>query len=271
LTITQAKPTITLSTTATSGFNGTTSITLTAILTSPTSGVPTGTVSFYTGTTLVGNAPVNAGTAALATTALPIGADTVTAVYSDDTNFSAVTSQSILITIAAGFGVTSSTTALAFQTSYQEAQATLTINPGGRTDTLTFSCQGLPTKLSCAFSPAALPLLGISAAQSVQLLVSNSGATASVREAPASRGFANGAVMLAMLPFAAILLVGLRKRKLPMLMLLGLLTLGAATVLSGCGTSPTSLEQNAGSYPFTVSINSGATTLQTISFTVTVP
>jgi len=271
LTITQAKPTITLSTTATSGFNGTTSITLTAILTSPTSGVPTSTVSFYAGTTLVGSAPVNAGTAALATTALPIGADSVTAVYSGDTNFSVVTSQSILITIAAGFGATSSTTALAFQANYQTAQATLTINPGGRTDTLTFSCQGLPAKLSCAFSPATLPLSGLSVAQSVQLLVSNSGATASVREEPVGRGFANGAVMLAMLPFAAILLAGLRKRKLPMLMLLGLLTLGAAAGLSGCGTSPTSLEQSAGSYPFTVSINSGATTLQTISFTVTVP
>jgi hypothetical protein len=271
LTITQAKPTITLSTTATSGFNGATSITLTAILTSPTSGVPTGTVSFYTGTTLVGSAPVNAGTAVLATTALPVGADMVTAAYSDDTNFSAVTSQSILITIAAGFGATSSTTALAFQPNYQEAQAVLTINPGGRTDTLSFSCQGLPTKLSCAFSPVTLPLSGLSAAQSVQLLVSNSGATASVREAPVDGRFVHGTVVLAMLPLAAILLAGLRKRRLPMLMLLGLLTLGAAAGLSGCGTSPTSLQQNAGSYPFTVSINSGSTTLQTISFTVMVP
>jgi len=270
LTITQATPSIMLSTSATSGFNGSTNITLTATLVSPTSGTPTGMVTFYSGTTLVGTATVVSGVGVYATVNLPVGTDSVTAVYSGDTNFISVTSQPILITISAGFGVTSSGTALAFQASYQEAQAILTVTPGGRTDTLTFACQGLPAKLSCAFSPVSLPLAGITATQSVQLLVSNSSATGSLREGPAGGLFATRTVGLAMLPFAAVLLIGLRRRRLGVLIVLALLSLGAAT-LSGCGTSPISLEQAAGSYPFTVTVNSGATALQTISFTLLIP
>jgi len=270
LTITQATPSIVLSTSATSGFNGSTNITLTATLVSPTSGTPTGMVTFYSGATVVGTATLAGGVGAYATVNLPVGTDSVTAVYSGDTNFISVTSKPILITIAAGFGVSPSGTALAFQTSYQEAQAILTVTPGGRTDTLTFACQGLPAKLNCAFSPVTLPLAGLTATQSVQLLVSNSSATGSLHEGPAGGLFATRTVALAMLPFAAVLLIGLRRRRV-VLLLVALVSLGGMAMLSGCGTSPTSLEQSAGTYPFTVTVNSGATTLQTISFTLLIP
>jgi len=271
LTITQATPSITLSTSATSGFNGSTNITLTATLVSPTSGTPTGTVTFYSGTTAVGTVTLAGGVGAYSTVNLPVGTDSVTAVYSGDTNFISVTSKPVLITIAAGFGVSPSGTALAFQTSYQETQAILAVTPGGRTDTLTFACQGLPAKLNCAFSPVTLPLAGLTATQSVQMLVSNSSATGSLREGPAGGLFATRTVALAMLPLAAVLLIGLRRRRLGLLIVLALVSLGATAMLSGCGTSPTSLEQSAGTYPFTVTVNSGATTLQTISFTLTIP
>ena len=55
----------------------------------PVNGVPpTGTVSFYNGTTLLGTATVNAqGIATLTTSQLPFGTDTVTATYPGDNNY----------------------------------------------------------------------------------------------------------------------------------------------------------------------------------------
>ena len=153
LTITQATPIEVISTSATSGYNGSTNITLTATLSSPTSGAPTGTVAFMAGTTVVGTMTIAGSTAVLTTSALPVGSDSVTAVYSGDSNFSSITSLPVLITIAPGFGVTASASTLSFQANYQEAQAFLSITPGGRTDTLTFACQGLPVQLNCAFNP----------------------------------------------------------------------------------------------------------------------
>jgi hypothetical protein len=193
----------------------------------------------------------------------------VTAVYSGDTNFTTVTSSSVLITIAAGFGVTSSSSALAFQKNYQEAQTFLTVNPGGRTDTLVFACTGLPAKVTCAFTPGTLALTGLTTPQTVQMLVSNSAATGSLREGPL--GFEKKTVVLAVMPLALLLLAGIRRRRLPMLMLLALMTLGAAAGLSGCGTSPTALEQGSGTYSFNVTVGNGTTTLQTLPFTLTIP
>jgi hypothetical protein len=268
LTVTAATPGILLATTATSGFNGATSITLTATLSSPTSGTPTGMVTFYAGTTAVGTATIASGMAMLTTTALPVGSDSVTAVYAGDGNFSSVTSTPILITIAAGFGVTATSTALAFpSTNYEQAQTFLNINPGGQSYTLTFGCTGLPAKLSCAFSPATVPLTGVTATQTVQLLVSNSNASASLGK---GWGDTRG-VQLAGISLAGLLLCGLRRRKFARALLVAVLALAGMAAMSGCGTSPTALDQGAGTYSFNVVVSSGSTTVQTIPFTLTVP
>lgn len=262
LTITAATPIELLSASPTSGYNGATNITLTATLSSPTTGTPTGTVTFLAGTVTVGSAPVSGGTAVLTTNALPVGSDAVTAVYSGDANFNAVTSSPVLLTIAAGFSVTPSSTTLSFQSGYQEAQAIFSINPGGRTDTLTFACQGLPSKLNCAFSPTSLSLNGVTAVQTVQLLVSNSSATASIAPPPSRWHLA-----LAMLPLVFVL--G-RRRRLRLLLSACVATI-ALGALAGCGSSPTALEQSGGTYTFSATVNSGSTTLQTINFTLTIP
>jgi hypothetical protein len=61
---------------------------------------PTGSVSFYVGTTLLGAATLNAsGAAALATTALPAGADKLTCVYSGDKNYYPGVSSLIVVTV----------------------------------------------------------------------------------------------------------------------------------------------------------------------------
>ncbi len=264
LTIAKATPTIMLSSSAAAGYNGTTNIMLTATLASPTSGTPTGTVTFLVAGTAVGTGTISGNTATFSSTMLPIGADTVTASYAGDTNFNTITSASTLVTISAGFGTVSSSTALTFLPNYQEAQAYLTIQPGGRTDTLTFACQGLPSRLSCAFSPSSLALTGLTTAQTVQMLVSNSSASASVQTG--SKPFA-----LAALPFAVLLLMGLRRRKLARLFVFALAAFCGTAAISGCGTSAASPEQAAGTYNFTATVSNGTSTLQTINFTLTIP
>ncbi len=80
-----------------------TSVTLTATVTGTvgSSGTPTGTVTFYDGTTMLGTGTLTAGVAAYATTGLPVGSHTVTAVYRGDSNFSGSTSAAVTITVAA--------------------------------------------------------------------------------------------------------------------------------------------------------------------------
>jgi predicted secreted protein len=71
-------------------------VTFTAVVTSPASGTPTGMVTFYSGTINLGTAPLMGGSAAITTSTLPPGDDTITAVYSGDTDFLGSTSSSLV-------------------------------------------------------------------------------------------------------------------------------------------------------------------------------
>jgi uncharacterized protein YjdB len=72
---------------------------------------PSGVITFYSGTTAVGTAPLNSsGVAALNATDLPPGVDSVTAQYAGDMNFAASNSNAVTITVT---GVTTTTLAAA--------------------------------------------------------------------------------------------------------------------------------------------------------------
>ncbi len=75
--------------------------------------VPTGTVQFWNGTTLLGTATVSNGVATLQTTTLPIGIDAVTAQYSGDSNFppSNSSTAAVIITSSASVATTTGLTA----------------------------------------------------------------------------------------------------------------------------------------------------------------
>jgi hypothetical protein len=62
-------------------------------------GIPTGSVNFYDSTTLLGTATLNAGGVAAFTATLSVGAHTITATYTGDTNFNRSTSAPITVTI----------------------------------------------------------------------------------------------------------------------------------------------------------------------------
>jgi len=72
-----------------------TSVTLTATVTSGA----TGTVSFYDGASLIGSPVALSGTTASVTTTLPLGTDSITAVYSGDSNNATSTSSAVSISV----------------------------------------------------------------------------------------------------------------------------------------------------------------------------
>jgi hypothetical protein len=79
--------------------------TLTAVLSPYTVGPPTTTtntepVNFFSGTTLLGAGTLSGGIATLTTTALPVGADSVTAVYPGDANYNSSTSTAVTTTVS---------------------------------------------------------------------------------------------------------------------------------------------------------------------------
>ena len=83
------------STTITSSSNPSTfgqSVTFSATVTPKSSGMPTGTVTFREGSTVLGASPLNGGTAKFSTAALTVGHHCIRAVYSGDTSFAASTS-----------------------------------------------------------------------------------------------------------------------------------------------------------------------------------
>ena len=73
-------------------------MTFTATVTaaSPGSGTPTGSVTFYDGTTILGTGSLRgSGTATFTTSSLAVGTHAITAVYGGDANFTTSTSSAV--------------------------------------------------------------------------------------------------------------------------------------------------------------------------------
>jgi hypothetical protein len=141
------------------------SVTLTASFAATQSASkPSGTVSFLNNGTVIGIVPISSRAASLTVSSLPVGTDSVTAVYSGDGNFSAATSAAVTIT------VTTLTPAITLQ-AFTPGSLTLV---QGRTGTVTstiaadatfagkvaFTCTGAPAETTCNVSPAAVTLSG---------------------------------------------------------------------------------------------------------------
>ena len=102
-TVTHAASTTTLTSDANSPVAGDT-VTFTATLAavSPGAGTPTGTVTFFDGSTTLGTSTISGGVATFSTTALSIGSNSITAVYNGDTNFTTSTSSALDLTVGQG-------------------------------------------------------------------------------------------------------------------------------------------------------------------------
>ena len=216
---------------------------------------PTGTVTFYDGTTQLGTGTVTSGSATYSATTLTAGNHSITAVYSGDSSYGPATSGAVSETIldfklAQTGSVTAGTV-----TTYN-----LTVTPlGGATfpEAVTFSVSGLPLGTTGVFTPATLP--ANSAATSAVLQVTSPDLTV---KNTSSKPFGGGALPLALglilLPFACRMRkTAYRWSRLVVLALIGA-ALGAG--LTGCSrvtltpqTSTITITAAAGSLSHSVS------------------
>jgi hypothetical protein len=129
-------------------------------VTSATTGIPTGTASFYDGTALLGTVPLAGGTATYSTASLAAGVThLLTVAYSGDSNFNASKTLSSSVAVN-GLDFTLTSTGASAQTVDLGTAATYSflITPlyGSYAGTVSFGVDGLPAGTTATFSPASI-------------------------------------------------------------------------------------------------------------------
>ncbi len=188
LTVSAAISTTTLTASASAIIAGQ-PVTFTATVQSGTTLVPSGTVNFYNGTTLLGPGAVTNGVATFTTSTLAAGGNPAfTASYVGTVDYAASTSATVMVTVATpippSFTMAATPNTLTIPTGGIDA-STLTITPtGGYTGKLTLSCSGLPANAYCYFPGNAgaqtttVTLNGSNTAQSIALNIETGAMTA---------------------------------------------------------------------------------------------
>jgi sugar lactone lactonase YvrE len=245
------------------------SVTVSAEVTSATTGTPTGTVSFYDNGTLLGAVTLSGGAASYSTTALAPGmTHTLTASYGGDANFMISSSTAGVVVAVAALDFTLKLTGPGSQTvvpgnsiAYQ-----FNVSPlyGSYAGPVSFTVTGLPTGATATFSPASFE--ANAGPQAATLTIDAPAATA-MNQNHSARNTALFALLL--LP-----LWGVRKRKgLARLLCLLVLALGGAaatSMLTGCGTEHNGyFGQTQQSYNVTITATSG-TLVHSTNVTLTV-
>jgi hypothetical protein len=269
VTITTLNTATTLTATPTQASLGTT-ITLT-ISVQPATGttIPTGTVTFYNGSTSLGMATLANGVATITTSTLPVGSDSLTASYSGSSNYLASTSTSVPVTIAPiippDFAIVASASTLTV-TGGQNATTTLTVTPSnGFNQPLALSCAGQPSGSSCTFGTAALQANGTS---TISLSINTQKLTAS-----STQYRSPNAPLFAILP-CALFFLKRRKAFANALQLAAVVLIFAAIAvgLTGCGVGPNQATSQPASQTSTVTVTAQAQggASHTLALTLTV-
>jgi hypothetical protein len=245
-------------------------LTLTAAVQGSGSTAPAGTVSFLSGTTLLGTATLNSsGVATLSTTSPAAGTYSLTAQYAGNANFLSSTSAAVSVTVNAqatttdlpfGFNITGSTPS---QTVQPGGSATYTLSVsaalGTTLPTITFTASGLPEGSTATFSPQTIA--AGSGATNVTLSIQVPVQSAMLgRDRNLNSGLSVVAFGILLLPFGGrIRRSGKRMLRLSCMVLL---LVGAASLvgLAGC-TAPVSGEfssQSPQTYTITVTTTSAS-------------
>jgi len=267
------------------------SVTLTANITTTSNGnAPSGTVTFFSGTTQIG-APVGvtgspgfgniqsgagalaSATAQLSTTALPAGADSITATYNGDNNYSTSTSAAVTVNVA---NFTLATAPPATVTiANPGGSGTATINVTGLaanfTGSVTFACSGLPSLSTCSFGPASVTGNGTTTLPTVVTVKTTPPSSAALLTHSGYFAWwtATGGSLM-----AGILLIGIPQRRRRLMTLGGLAAFALLLGIAGCGGNSTPRITNPGT-PLgttivTVTGTSSTGGVATTAFTLTV-
>jgi sugar lactone lactonase YvrE len=268
----QLRPTTTAITSAATDPNNPLQITLIAAVgwTGPVA--PTGTVTFSSGTTVLGSSQVDSIGIATLSVILPTSTESIVATYSGDVSYA--TSSSLAATISGGiatqFTMQLNPSSLTLQ-STQHATTNVTLTSlQGFSDTLQLGCLGLPYAATCTFSTPQVNLAANGVA-TVQLIVDTGDPLGAGSTAKLERRQTSG-VLLCLLPCLLGIGLGARRRKFKASTLLLLVCMVAMT-LSAVGCSGLKVNGTpAGTYTFKVTASgkgSGATVSETMTLTVT--
>jgi len=264
LIITKAGSTITLGASSGSITPGQ-SVTLTAQVSSDTTGTPTGTVSFYDGTVLLNTAPLTAGVASYSTAALAPGiTHALSATYNGDTTFNSSSSTASVTVVVAPLnftmtlsGPSSATVVPGGSFTYQ---VTVTPDYGVYSGTVNFAVAGLPPGATETFSPTSIAANG--GPQTITITIQTAPVTAMQQSSPPATGRHLAPFALAFLVLFGVGTMRKRGRVLRRMVAVALLLAGgaAATLLSGCGAKNGFFAQQPQNY--TITITATSTTIQ---------
>ncbi len=269
VTVRQAGTTTTLTATG-SSINPGSSLTLTATVVPATSGTPTGTVTFYDGSTALSTVALAAGAggdvAAFTTSTLPSGSHTITATYNGDANFIGSSATSSLTITVAPLGLTLSANpdsqsgqtggTFTYQLSVAPAFAG-TPYPG----TVTFAAIGGPSGAVITFSPTSVA--ANAGPQTVNMSIATPAGSAALQPDSMGRTLAPVALAFLLLPLAGTKRMrrnGQRLARFVCLLLLALGGIAVTTALSGCASNSggTSKTTNGTQYTIIVTATSGS-------------
>lgn len=222
-------------------------VTFTAVVTAPIP-TPTGTVTFYDGTTVLGMAPLSTngvvvsltvGNAAFATSSLTTGDHKITAIYSGDTTFDTSTSAP-LDNVVEDFTVVNSGPASQSVFPGKSTTFNFKLSPVGSTtfvEAVNMTVTGLPEGSTYTLTPTSAA--AGSGETSVVLTVKTSSSLTAENRAPVDGPGSHGGlpIALGMLGLAGLGTVRKLRKKLPrplLVLLLTIATLLPVAALSGC-------------------------------------
>ncbi|MES2390766.1 MAG: Ig-like domain repeat protein [Acidobacteriota bacterium] len=217
-----------------------TSVVLTATLSGNSTGLPSGSVTFSNNGTSIGTATIAGGVATLSTKTLPVGSNAIAASYGGDSVYPAVsTATPVTVTITAvpvpDFTFSVANSSINVSNSSPSGSATLNIAMiNGFSQTVSFSCTGLPANSRCTFAPATLSASG----SSTLTVVIDKAAVDPAGINPFGRNSGIAAAMLLGLPLLLRRSLRMKLRARGTLMAALLLAI-AVTAISGCGSSIT--------------------------------
>ncbi|MHB1935628.1 MAG: NHL domain-containing protein [Acidobacteriaceae bacterium] len=222
-------------------------VTLEAIVTPVTSGVPTGLVDFIDGTAQIGQASLDGtghATLVLNQKALPLGANTFTAQYLGDPDYLPSNSNSVVVDVYDAKLTMTVTPTLVQLAAGKSAQLHVTLTPlNGFDQTVYLSCAGLTAGAECIFKPATVPFNTLTTTQQVTLTIqSNILVTAGVRSAADGKSLFGWLLMFFTLLAAYILQRTRRIAAVAMYrwVVIAIVGIGLATgfgTLTGCGST----------------------------------
>jgi sugar lactone lactonase YvrE/predicted secreted protein len=268
----QLRPTTTALSSSNTDPNNPLSTTLISVVSWSGPATPTGTVTFTSGSTVLGSTQLDSIGVASLTVVLSSATESIVATYNGDASYAS--SASLATTISSGpatqFTLQVSPSALTLQ-SKQHAVVNVSLSSiSGFSDTLQLGCLGLPDAATCTFSTPQIKLAANGTA-TAQLYV-DTGDPLGAGSTSAANKHSSSGTFLCLMPCLLGLGLGARRRKMIGSGLLIVVALISITLFAnGCsglqvsGTPP-------GTYSFKVTASgagSGATISQTMTLTVT--